>query len=88
MPGVARDEHPAVTLSFLCRAFCRVLQLIHLIGSSDTGLAIKGVLLRREMAVLRRQLQRPMLQPLDRAVLARLARVLPRRCLGSLFVRR
>ena len=72
-PGLPRGEHPAVTLSFLYRAFCRVLQLIRLIGRSDTDLAIEVVMLRHEVAVLRRQVHRPALQPADRAVLAGLA---------------
>ena len=75
-----------MTLSFLYRAFCSVLQLIRLIGRSDTDLAIEVVTLRREVAVLRRQVHRPMLEPADRAVLAGLARLLPRQRLGSLFV--
>jgi putative transposase len=75
-----------VTLSFLYRAFCRVRQLIHLVGRSHTDLAIEGVVLRHEVAVLRRQVHRPALEPADRAVLAGLARLLPRQRLGHLFV--
>ena len=86
-PGLRRGEHPAMTLSFLYRAFCRVLQLIRLIGRSDTDLAIEVVMLRHEVAVLRRQVHRPALEPADRAVLAGLARLLPRRRLGRFFVR-
>jgi transposase InsO family protein len=75
-----------VTLSFLYRAFCRVLQLVRLTRRSDSDLAIEVVMLRHEMAVLRRQIHRPVLQPADRAVLAGLARLLPRRRLGRFFV--
>ncbi|MDA8284895.1 MAG: integrase core domain-containing protein [Actinomycetota bacterium] len=75
-----------MTLSFLYRAFCRVLQLIRLVGRRDTDLAIEVVILRHEVAVLRRQVHRPALEPSDRAVLAGLARLLPRRCHGHLFV--
>ncbi|HEY6622321.1 MAG TPA: hypothetical protein VIX85_00695 [Acidimicrobiales bacterium] len=75
-----------MTLSFLYWAFCRALQLIRLIGRSDTDLAIEVVMLRHEVAVLRRQVHRPALEPADRAVLAGLARVLPRRQLGRFFV--
>jgi len=75
-----------MTLSFLYRVFCRVLQLIRLIGRSDTDLAIEVVMLRHEVAVLRRQVHRPALEPADRAVLAGLARLLPRRRLGRFFV--
>lgn len=76
-----------MTLSFLYQAFCRVLQLIRLVGRSDTDLAIEVVMLRHEVAVLRRQVHRPALESADRAVLAGLARLLPRRRLGRFFVR-
>ena len=68
-----------MTLSFLYRALCRVLQLIRLVVCNDTDLAVEVVMLRHEVAVLRRQIHRPMLEPADRAVLAGLARLLPRR---------
>ncbi len=85
--GWARSrEHPPMTLSFLYRAFCRVLQFIRLLGRSDADLAIEVVMLRHEVAVLRRQVQRPALASADRAVLAGLARLLPRRRLGRFFV--
>ena len=85
-PELRRGEHPAVTLSFLYRAFCRALQLIRLIYRGDTDLAVEVVMLRHEVAVLRRQVYRPALQPADRAVLSGLARMLPRRRLGRFFV--
>jgi putative transposase len=75
-----------MALSLLYRAFCRVLQLIRLVGRSDTDLAIEVVMLRHEVVVLRRQVHRPALEPADRAVLAGLARLLPRHRLGHLFV--
>ena len=75
-----------MTLSFLYRAFCRVLHVVRLLARSDSDLAIEGVMLRHEVAVLGRQVQRPALEPADRAVLAGLARLLPRRRLGRFFV--
>ena len=81
-----RREYPAVTLCFLYRAFCRVLQLIRLTGRGHTSLAIEVVMLRHEAAVLRRQVHRPALEPADRGVLAGLARLLPRQHLGRFFV--
>ena len=68
-----------MALSFLYRAFCRVLQLIRLTCRADTDLAIEVVMLRHEVAVLRRQVDRPALEPADRALLAVLTRLLPRR---------
>jgi len=82
----ARRASGTVTLSFLYRAFCRVIQLIRLIARKDTDLAIEVVVLRHEVAVLRRQVHRPALELADRAVLAGMARLLTRRRLGHLFV--
>ncbi|MHB1511201.1 MAG: transposase family protein [Acidimicrobiales bacterium] len=75
-----------MTLSFLYRAFCRVIQLIRLIARKDTDLANEIVVLRHEVAVLRRQVHRPALEPADRALLAGLARLLTRQRLEHLFV--
>ncbi len=86
LPGVVRGEHPAVTLSFLYRVFCRVLQLIRLISRRDTDIAIEVVMLHHQVAVQRRQVHRPALEPTDRAVLAELARLLPRGPLERFFV--
>jgi putative transposase len=85
-PGLRRGEHQTVILSFLYWAFCRVLQLIRLIFRSSTDIVIEVVMLGHEVAVLRRQVHRPALEPADRAVLAGLARVLPGRHLGRFFV--
>ncbi|MGA7417195.1 MAG: hypothetical protein WBW80_04320 [Acidimicrobiales bacterium] len=62
-----------MTLSFLYRAFCRVLQLVRFACRTDVDLAIEVVMLRHEVAVLKRQVSRPALQPADRALLAGLA---------------
>ncbi len=84
--GLPGGEDPAVTLSFAYRAFRRVLQLIRFIGRADTDLAVEVVMLRHEVAVLRRQRQRPMLEPADRVVLAALAQLQSRRRLRHFFV--
>jgi putative transposase len=86
-PTAGCGDHPAVTLSFLYRAFCRVLQLVRFSCRTDADLAIEVVMLRHEVAVLRRQVSRPALQPADRALFAGLARLLPRQRLARFFVR-
>jgi putative transposase len=55
-----------MVLSFLYRAFCRLLQVLRLISRSSTEFAIEVVLLHYEVAVLRRQVRWPALQPADR----------------------
>ena len=67
-----------MALSFLYLAFIRMLQLLRLFGSDNDELAIEVVMLRHEVAVLRRQVARPALRPSDRALLAGLSRLLGR----------
>ncbi len=76
-----------MALSFLYLAFIRVLQLLRLFGSDDEELAIEVVILRHEVAVLRRQVARPALRPSDRAPLAGLSQLIRRPRLGRFFVR-
>jgi putative transposase len=75
-----------MALSFLYLAFVRILQLV-LLGRRDSDeLAVEVVMLRHEVAVLRRQVVRPALRPPDRALLAGLSRFLDWRCRGRFFV--
>ena len=67
-----------MALSFLYLAFLRTMQILCLQRSDDSGLAIEVVMLRHEVAVLRRQVARPALRPSDRALLAGLSRLIPR----------
>jgi len=75
-----------MALSFLYLAFVRILQLV-LLGRRDIDeLAVEVVVLRHEVAVLRRQVVRPALRPPDRALLAGMSRILDRRRRGRFFV--
>jgi hypothetical protein len=75
-----------MALSFLYLAFVRILQLFRLRRRDSDELAIEVVILRHEVAVLRRQVNRPALQPTDRALLAGLSGLPDRRRRGRLFV--
>jgi len=65
-----------MALSFFYLAFVRILELHRLERRDDGELAIEIVILRHEVAVLRRQIARPALRPADRAVLAGFSRLL------------
>src|ERR1035441_174213 len=80
------SDEDAPVLSFLYLAFVRVVQLVCLFGRSRTDLATEIVILRHEVAVLRRQVDRPALRPADRALLAGLSRLLTRARQRGFFV--
>jgi putative transposase len=67
-----------VAFSFLYLAFLRTVQMLCRQRSDKSDLAVEVVMLRHEVAVLRRQVVRPALSPPDRALLAGLSRLLPR----------
>jgi putative transposase len=75
-----------MALSFLYLAFVRILQLFKLLRAENSDLAVVVVMLRHEVAVLRRQVTRPALQASDRALLAGLSRLLDRQRLARFFV--
>jgi putative transposase len=75
-----------MALSFLYLAFIKILQLVRLSRRDGDELAIEVVMLRHEVAVLRRQVVRPALRPSDRALLAGLGRLLDRRRRRRFFV--
>jgi len=75
-----------MALSFVYLAFVRILQLV-LLGRRDSDeLAVEIVILRHEVAVLRRQVVRPVLRPPDRTLFAGLGRLLDRRRQDRFFV--
>jgi putative transposase len=75
-----------VALSFFYLAFVRTMQILRLQRSDNSDLAIEVVMLRHEVAVLRRQIARPALRPSDRALLAGLSRLMPRSKLSRFLV--
>jgi putative transposase len=75
-----------MALSFLYLSFVRMLQLLRLFGRDNRELAVEVVMLRHQVAVLRRQVARPALRPSDRALLTGLSRLLGRRRLGRFFI--
>jgi putative transposase len=64
----------------------RLLHLVVLLGRGDRVKEIEIVVLRHQVAVLRRQVDRPDLNEGDRVLLAALSRLLPRSSWRSFFV--
>ena len=75
-----------MALSFLYLAFTKILQLVRLGQRDGDDLAVEIVMLRHELAVLRRHVVRPDLEPQDRALFAGLNRLLDRSRRGRFIV--
>jgi putative transposase len=76
-----------MTLRLLYPLFCQVLRWLALLARSSVTKDAELPVLRHEVAVLQRQVTRPRVDWADRAVLAGLARLLPRPVWRGLFVR-
>ena len=68
----------AVLLSLLSVALQRILQLVSLLFRSADSKKLEIVVLRHELAILRRQIRRPTFRPADRWFLAAASHLLPR----------
>jgi transposase InsO family protein len=76
-----------VVWSFVYLALCRLVQLVVRLCRSERSKELEILVLRHELAILRRQPRRVPFRPVDRAMLAALARALPRSAWTSLSVR-
>jgi putative transposase len=76
-----------MALRLVYLTFSRLMQWAVLVARDSAAKDIELLMLRHEMAVLRRQVARPRVDWADRALLAALARLLPRRLWNGLFVR-
>ena len=72
--------------SFVYVMLGRVMALVLLCFRSSDFKELEIVVLRHELALLRRQVSRPASRPADRAFLAAASRLLPRARWGSFFV--
>ena len=72
--------------SLLYVALRRMLQLVALACRSEDFKELEIVVLRHELAILRRQVARPALRPVDRTFLAAASRLLSRKRWSSFFV--
>jgi hypothetical protein len=61
-------------------ALCRTIQLLALLSRGDAAKDLEILVLRHQLAVLRRRVPRPRLEPAGRALLAAASRLLPRPC--------
>ena len=72
--------------SFIYLAVRSVFALVPLLARSDRSKELEILVLRHELAIVRRQARRPRLTPADRALLAAVSRALPRRAWAGLPV--
>jgi hypothetical protein len=92
---VARSCGPPLTSSeahcrlskFAYLTLCRSIQLLVLLARGDAAQDLEILVLRPQLAGLRRQTPRSRFEPADRAVLAAISRALPRACWSCFVVR-
>lgn len=74
-------------MSALYLVACRVFELIVLLGRGDRAKELEILVLRHELSILRRQVNRPRFETHDRVLLAAFSRMLPRRSWSAFSVR-
>jgi putative transposase len=72
------SEARCVLSKFAYLTLCRSIQLLVLLARGDAAKELEILVLREQLAVLRRQTPRPRFEPADRAVLAAISRAVPR----------
>ena len=75
-----------MALSFLYRLACRALELVRVHRMKAFAKDVEILVLRHQLSVLRRQVKKPRLTWSDRALIALLARLVPRDRWSSFFV--
>ena len=83
--GVA-DTMEAMSASLVYLLLRQVLQMLTQLARDGGAKDVEILVLRHQVAVLRRQVHRPDLEPADRVVLAALSRLLPRPRWSAFFV--
>src|ERR687886_856669 len=76
----------AMSASVVYLLLRQVLQMLTQLARDGGAKDVELLVLRHQVAVLRRQVHRPDLQPADRVVLAALSRLLPRHRWAAFFV--
>jgi hypothetical protein len=76
----------AMSASLVYLLLHQVLQMLTQLARDDGAKDVELLILRHQVAVLRRQVHRPALEPADRVVLAALSRLLPRTRWSAFFV--
>jgi hypothetical protein len=77
---------PVMSASLVYLLLRQILQMLTQLARDGGAKDVELLVLRHEVAVLRRQIHRPQLRPADRVVLAALSRLLPRQRWSAFFV--
>src|SRR5204863_4842592 len=85
-PGRSAGTMDAVNASLVYLLLRQVLQMLTQFARDGGAKDVELLVLRHQVAVLRRQVHRPDLQPADRVVLTALSRLLPRTRWSAFFV--